>query len=170
MEILQSQLSHEHSLLRTLIDNLPDVIYVKDIEARKVIANRADLEILGCKTEGEAVGKTDADFFPREIAEAFFADDMMVLKTGTPVINREEKAVLPNGETRWLLTTKVPWRTASGKIIGLIGIGRNITDQMKAELKLKDERNLLRTVIDNLPTAFTPRTGRRGKFWPIPPI
>ena len=113
MEILQTQLSHEHSLLRTLIDDLPDVIYVKDAEARKVIANRADLEILGCKTEAEAIGKTDFDFFPREIAEKFFADDMTVIKTGTPVVNREEKAILPNGETRWLLTSKVPWRTAS---------------------------------------------------------
>ncbi len=106
-----------------MIDNLPDGIYVKDTEARKVIANRADVEVLGCKTKAEAVGKTDFNFFPREIAEGFFADDMTVLKTGTPVINREEKAVLPNGETRWLLTTKVPWRTASGKIIGLVGLG-----------------------------------------------
>jgi PAS domain S-box-containing protein len=154
MEILQNQLSHEHSLLRTLIDNLPDGIYVKDAEARKVMSNRADLEVLGCKSEAEATGKTDFDFFPREIAEKFFADDMTVLKTGTPVINREEKAVLPNGEIRWLLTTKAPWRTASGKIIGLIGIGRNITDQMKAEIKLKEERNLLRTVVDNLPDGI----------------
>ena len=164
MDILQTQLSHEHSLLRTLIDNLPDVIYVKDMEARKVIANRADLEILGCKTEAEAIGKSDFDFFPREIAEAFFTDDMTVLKTGTPVINREEKAILPNGETRWLLTTKVPWRTASGKTIGLIGIGRNITDQMKAELKLKDERNLLRTVIDNLPDGIYAKDGQARKI------
>ena len=164
MEILQTQLSHEHSLLRTLIDNLPDGIYVKDAEARKVISNRADLEILGCKTEAEAVGKTDFDFFPREIAERFFADDMTVLKTGTPVINREEKAVLPNGETRWLLTTKVPWRTASGKMIGLIGIGRDITEQMKAEIKLKDERKLLRTLIDNLPDAIYAKDNQARKI------
>ena len=144
----------EQSLLRTLIDNLPDCIYAKDIKARKVIANPADLENLGCKTEAEAIGKTDFDFFPQDLAAGFFADDQTVLQTGQSVINREEKVVLPNGETRWLLTTKVPWRDASGKIIGLVGIGRNVTSQRKAEIKLKEERNLLRTLIDNLPDGI----------------
>jgi PAS domain-containing protein len=65
------ELTSEHSLLRTLIDNLPDCIYVKDTEARKVIANPADLENLGCKTEAEAIGKTDFDFFPKDLAEGF---------------------------------------------------------------------------------------------------
>jgi PAS domain S-box-containing protein len=148
------ELELDHSLLRTLIDNLPDCIYVKDTEARKVIANPADLENLGCKTEAEAIGKTDFDFFPKELAEGFFADDMSVVKTGQPVVNREEKVILPNGETRWMLTTKVPWRDATGKIIGLVGIGRNVTDQRNAEIKLMDERNLLRTVIDNLPDGI----------------
>ena len=168
MDALQTQLSHERSLLRTLIDNLPDGIYAKDIEGRKVIANSADLENLGCKTEEEAVGKTDFDFYPREIAEGFHADDLAVMKTGTPVINREEKVVLPDGETRWLLTTKVPWRDPSGKIIGLIGIGRNITDQMKAEIKLKEERNLLRTLIDNLPDGIYAKDSEARKIMTNP--
>jgi PAS domain S-box-containing protein len=164
MDALQTQLSHERSLLRTLIDNLPDGIYAKDIEARKVIANSADLEVLGCQTEDEAIGKTDFDLFPREIAEGFFADDMSVIKTGKPVINREEKVVLADGETRWLLTSKIPWRDASGKIIGLIGISRNITDQMKVEIKLKDERNLLRTLVDNLPDGIYAKDGEARKI------
>ena len=147
-------LASEHSLLRTLIDHLPDCIYAKDAEARKVIANPADLENLGCKTEADAIGKTDFDFFPRDIAEGFFADDQSVLQTGKPVINREEKVVLPNGETRWLLTTKIPWRDANGKIIGLVGIGRDVTSQVKAETQLKEERNLLRTLIDHLPDSI----------------
>src|ERR1035438_7449790 len=149
-----AELALGRDLFHTLIDNLPDAIYVKDTEARKVIANPADLENLGCKTEAEAIGKTDFDFFPKELAEGFFADDMSVIKTGQPVINREEKVVFANGETRWLLTTKVPWRNASGKIIGLIGIGRNVTSQREAEIQLKAERNLLRTLIDNLPDGI----------------
>jgi PAS domain S-box-containing protein len=147
-------LASEHSLLRILIDNLPDCIYAKDAKARKVIANPADLENLGCRTEAEAIGKTDFDLFPQDLAAGYFADDQSVLQTGQPVVNREEKVVLPNGETRWLLTTKVPWRDASGKIIGLVGIGRNVTHQRKAEIKMKEERNLLRTLIDNLPDGI----------------
>src|ERR1035438_8351508 len=133
------ELTLGRDLFHTLIDNLPDAIYAKDAEARKVIANPADLENLGCKTEADAIGKTDFDLFPPDIAAGFFADDQSVLQTGQPVINREEKVVLPNGETRWLLTTKIPWRDTAGKIIGLIGIGRDVTDQMKAEIKLKEE-------------------------------
>jgi PAS domain S-box-containing protein len=157
-------LAAEHSLLRTLIDNLPDCIYAKDAEARKVIANPADVENLGCKTEADAIGKTDFDLFPPDIAAGFFADDQSVLQTGQPVINREEKVVLPNGETRWLLTTKVPWRDTAGKIIGLVGIGRDVTDQMKAEIKLKEERNLLRTLIDNLPDSIYAKDAEARKI------
>src|SRR5208282_6248431 len=104
------KLEEERNLIRTLIDHLPDCIYAKDAEARKILANPADLKNLGCKTEAEAIGKSDFDLFPKEVAEAFFADDQAVLK-GQPVINREEKVVLPNGEIRWLLTSKIPWRT-----------------------------------------------------------
>jgi PAS domain S-box-containing protein len=157
-------LASEHSLLRTLIDHLPDCIYAKDADARKVISNPADLKNLGCKTEAEAIGKTDFDLFPQDIAEGFFADDLSVLQTGRSVINREEKVVMPNGETHWLLTTKIPWRDASGKIIGLVGVGRDVTSQVKAETKLKEERNLLRTLIDHLPDSIYAKDSEARKI------
>jgi hypothetical protein len=163
-----AELELEHNLFHTLIDNLPDAIYVKDIKARKIIANPADLENLGCKTEAEAIGKTDYDLFPRNIAAGFFADDQSVLQTGKPVINREEKVVLRDGETRWLLTTKVPWRDASGKIIGLVGIGRDVTDHRQAEIKLQEERNLLRTLIDNLPDGIYAKDAEARKIMANP--
>ena len=127
------KLTAERNLLRTVIDNLPDAIYAKDAAARKIMANAGDLKNLGCQTEAEAIGKTDFDLFPKNIADAFFADDQVVLKTGEPVINREEKVIRPDGEVRWLLTTKVPWRDAHGHIIGLVGIGRDITDKKHLE-------------------------------------
>jgi PAS domain S-box-containing protein len=132
----EEALVRERQLLRTLIDHLPDAIYAKDAEARKIMANPADLKNLGCKTEAEAVGKSDFDLFPKQIAEAFFADDQTVLKDGKAIINREEKAVLQNGETRWLLTSKIPWRDASGKIIGLVGVGRDITEKKNLEAEV----------------------------------
>jgi PAS domain S-box-containing protein len=127
------KLTAERNLLRTVIDNLPDCIYAKDAQTRKIMANAGDLKNFGCQTEAEVIGKTDFDLFPKEIAEAFFADDQTVLKTGQPVVNREEKVVRPDGEVRWLLTTKVPWRDAGGNIIGLVGIGRDITDKKHLE-------------------------------------
>jgi PAS domain S-box-containing protein len=149
-----AELAKERLFLRTLIDNLPDAIYAKDIEARKILTNPADLKNLGFKIEDEAVGKTDFDVFPKEIADAFFADDQSVLKEGKPVINREEKIVMPDGVTRWLLTSKIPWRDASGKIVGLVGIGHDITDRKRAGQALEHERKLLRTLIDNIPDSI----------------
>jgi PAS domain S-box-containing protein len=128
------KLEEERNLIRTLIDHLPDAIYAKDADMRKIMANPADLKNLGCKTEAEALGKTDFDFFPKETAAAFLADDQEVLK-GQPVINREEKVVLQNGEIRWLLTSKIPWRT-NGDIIGIVGIGRDITDKKNLEAEV----------------------------------
>ncbi|HZF01594.1 MAG TPA: PAS domain-containing protein [Methylomirabilota bacterium] len=138
---IEIKLEQERNLLRTLIDNLPDCIYAKDAQTRKIMANPADLRNLGCKTEAEAIGKTDFDLFPKEIAEAFFADDQSVLK-GQSVINREEKAVLKTGETHWLLTSKIPWRDANGSIIGLIGIGRDVTDKKNLEAQIAQAQRM----------------------------
>jgi PAS domain S-box-containing protein len=97
------------------------------------MANPADLKNLGCKTEAEVLGKTDFEFFPKEIATKLFEDDQAVLWKGQSLINREEKIVRPAGEVCWLLTTKVPWRDSTGKIIGLVGIGRDITNKKHLE-------------------------------------
>jgi len=150
---METRLKEDRNLLRTLIDNLPDYIYAKDMAARKTLSNAADVRALGCKSEAEVLGKTDFDFFPKDIAEQLYKDDMEVLK-GHPHINREEKIVNAKGDVFWTITTKVPRRDATGNIIGLVGGGRDITRQKEAELRLTAERNLLRTVIDNLPDAI----------------
>jgi PAS domain S-box-containing protein len=133
----ETDLVNERLLLRTLIDNLPDVIYAKDREGRKILANQADLRTIRVKSEAEAIGKSDFDMFPREIAEKFWADDRAVLELGQPVVNREEYFLDENGDKRWLLTCKLPRRDQNGKIIGLIGIGRDITKMKEAEIKLE---------------------------------
>jgi PAS domain S-box-containing protein len=150
---MELKLIAEHNLLRTLIDNLPDGIYAKDAAGRKILANLADLKCFRYKTEAEAIGKTDFDLFPREIAEKFHADDQKVIQ-GQPVINREEYFPGDNGEKRWLLTSKLPLRDQDGKIVGLVGIGRDITEHKQAEESLARERTLLRTLIDNLPDSI----------------
>ncbi|MGO9003032.1 MAG: PAS domain-containing protein [Limisphaerales bacterium] len=147
------ELSKERLLLRTLIDNLPDAIYAKDTAGRKTMANPADLKNLRCQTEAEAIGKSDFDFFPKDIAEKFWADDQKVI-AGKPVINREEYLFDEAGRKRWLLTSKLPLRDQDGKIVGLIGIGRDITKLKKAEEALARERLLLRALIDNLPDCI----------------
>ena len=128
-------LSDHRLLLRTLIDNLPDCIYAKDTAGRKTLANPADLKNLRCKTEADAIGKTDFDLFPADIAAKFCADDQNVFQ-GRPVINREEYFFNETGEKRWLLTSKLPLRDQQGAIVGLIGVGRDITAIKEAEARL----------------------------------
>jgi PAS domain S-box-containing protein len=132
----RAEIFQDHDLLRTVIDNLPDAIYIKDLSARKVMANPAELKNMGCKTEADAVGKNDFDLYPEDLAAKYFADDQSVIQTGLPVINREEKVIAPDGETRWFLSSKIPLRAADGKIVGIVGIGRNITTIKETEAKL----------------------------------
>lgn len=116
-------------MLRTVIDNIPDSIYCKDAACRKTLANAADVRNMGAKSEADVLGKDDFAFFPKEIAEKFFADDQAVIQTGKPVINREEYILDEHGKKRWLLTSKLPLRDRDGQIIGLVGIGRDITER-----------------------------------------
>ncbi|HOT93059.1 MAG TPA: PAS domain S-box protein [Anaerolineae bacterium] len=140
MQALEA-LAQERQLLRTLIDNLPDAIYTKDTQGRKTLANRADLNNIGLPEE-EVLGKTDAELFPPETAAAFMADDEMVLRTGVPILNREEFLVNAHDKHMWQLTSKLPLRDATGQITGLVGIGRDITEQ-KLALEALRERELL---------------------------
>jgi two-component system sensor histidine kinase/response regulator len=148
---IEEKLQEERNLLRTLLDNVPDLIYVKDVQGRKTISNKADMLASGVKTMQEVIGKTDFDTYPAELANKFWADDKFILDTQTPVLNREEPGLDGQGNPVWRVTTKVPLKDGKGQVIGLVGIGRDITEQKKIAESLAVERNLLSTVIDILP-------------------
>jgi PAS domain S-box-containing protein len=127
------ELAEQRNLLRTLIDHLPDSIFFKDIHSRVVIDNVAHAQSLGLHDPAEAVGKTDLDCLPREQAEKFYAAEQELIARGMEYDAEEKIVGLRTGETRWLRTTKVPLRDSSGKIIGLAGINRDITERKKWE-------------------------------------
>lgn len=149
----EETIKYERNLLRTIIDNLPDAVYVKDIKCRKIITNPTDVKNQGMESEKDVIGKTDYDLFPKETADAFFADDQHVLQTGQAVLNREESFTDAENQQHWLLTSKVPIKNEKGEVTGLVGVGRDITKQKIAEERSKYERNLLRALIDNIPDA-----------------
>ncbi len=124
-------LDQERILLRTVIDNLPDSVYAKDVNLRKTLVNTAEMHLMGLSTEEEAIGKDDYAVYPAERADQFRRDDLQVLENGVPILNIEELVEFANGETRWLLTSKLPLRDNEGKIVGLVGIGRDITDRKR---------------------------------------
>ncbi|MFA4923841.1 MAG: PAS domain-containing sensor histidine kinase, partial [Ignavibacteriaceae bacterium] len=139
----EGSLQKERLLLRTVIDNIPDSIYCKDIAGRKTLANVTELSYSGVKTEKEILGKTDFDFYPKELAEGFFSDDQLVIQSGQPILNREEYLLDEKGEKQWLLTSKIPLKDEKGIILGLVGIGRNITARKCAELIIQQQNNQL---------------------------
>jgi PAS domain S-box-containing protein len=151
LRVSEREVRSEKNLLRTLIDNIPDAIYSKDTKLRKVLANPADLYNMHLTSEAEAIGKTDLDLHPKELADKFMADDRFVIESGNPIINREEYVLDENGEVIWLLTSKLPLRNETGKIVGLLGIGRNVTESVKAREEIKklnvelEERVIART-------------------------
>lgn len=136
---------YERNLLRGLIDNLPDAVYVKDKQFKKIIANPVDLTYMGMMSEQEVIGKTDTEIYSKDVAESSLADDQYVFDTGKPYINKEDYFIDNAGKEHWMLNSKVPIKNANGDIIGLVGIGREITDRKKEESRLK----LLESVITN---------------------
>jgi two-component system cell cycle sensor histidine kinase/response regulator CckA len=148
------ELRYERNLFRTVIDNVPDPIYTKDTSCRKTLTNLADLHAMGAHSEDEVLGKDDFEIYPKELAERFFADDWTVIHTGQPIHNREENVPDQDGQNHWFLTSKMPMRDEKGRIIGLLGIGRDITEHKQAEEAVRYERMILRAVIDNVPDSI----------------
>jgi diguanylate cyclase (GGDEF)-like protein/PAS domain S-box-containing protein len=146
----EQELESERNLLRTLVDQLPDRIYVKDTGSRFLLKNLADARAMQAKTTQELVGKTDFDYYPRELAEQYYADDQVVIKSGEPLLNREEPGLGEDGERRWVLTTKMPLKDKQGQIVGLVGIGHDITNRKKVENALQQANQQLTEQIDEL--------------------
>jgi diguanylate cyclase (GGDEF)-like protein/PAS domain S-box-containing protein len=115
---------------------LPDLIYAKDTESRFVIGNIAVARLMGA-TPDELLGKTDFDFYPQELAKQYYADEQEIIRSGQPLINREEPLMDQlTGRKGWLSTTKVPLRNSEGKIVGIVGIGQDITERKRVEEEL----------------------------------
>jgi phosphoserine phosphatase RsbU/P len=133
---MENALARERFLLKTLMDNLPDNIYFKDRESRFIAVNRATVRWFGFEDPADLLGKSDADLFAPEHARAALRDEQEILRTGRPLVNREEKETWPDGRETWVSTTKLPLRDPNGHIIGTFGLSRDITEKKRAEEKL----------------------------------
>jgi len=144
---------HEQYLLHALMNNISDSIYFKDKKNRFVMVNKAKAENSGVTPE-DMIGKTDFDFFPREIARQSFADDNRVMKSGKPVIDKVEEIAHLNKIRHWVSVNKVPWYDEGGKIIGTIGITRDITERQKEEEALRKSQQEFANLFNSSPEAL----------------
>jgi PAS domain S-box-containing protein len=142
-----AQLAKERDLLRTIIDNLPDYIYAKDKQGRFVLNNPAHAKDLGAVSPGAMNGKSDHDYFPRELAEQFLVDEQKVIATGQSVINQEQYRFHSgdkSGLKFWSLTSKVVWRDQNGEVLGTVGITRDIHEVKTVQEALRRSEQKLR--------------------------
>jgi diguanylate cyclase (GGDEF)-like protein/PAS domain S-box-containing protein len=134
---LESALERERGLLRTMIDLIPAKIYAKDAQGRFLACNKLVAREMGTTPEA-VIGKTDFDFFPAAMAEGFFADERAIIKSGQPLIDREELVLdRPSGSVRSISTSKLPVRDSAGHLVGIVGIGRDITESKLAEARIR---------------------------------
>jgi len=128
----EEKLFLERDFLQNLLDNIPDAIYFKDRHNRIIKVNKFYIQGTGLKEE-EIIGKTDFDFFPYDQAKRMFDDDNYVLNTGKPIVGKIERTLLRNGTWNQVITTKIPLYDRKGKIIGTMGITRDMTKYANLE-------------------------------------
>jgi diguanylate cyclase (GGDEF)-like protein/PAS domain S-box-containing protein len=174
----EEALESELTLLRNLIDNVPDRIYAKDSGGRFIICNEAMIRRMGMTSMTELVGKSDFDLLPPEMAQRFHADEQAIIRTGISMINREEPLATEGGSiTRWNLATKVPLLDKQGNRIGVVGVGREITDRKQAEEALRRSEIQLHAILESTADGILAvdnnwnviKTNRRfAELWRIP--
>jgi PAS domain S-box-containing protein len=160
--------NEEKNLLKTLIDNLPINIYIKDMHSRKVRVNRAEIEYMSGLTEQDILGKKDDELYPSEIAANSLKEDQEVLRTGVPMISKETSDRRPDGSLVYLLTSKIPLRNSRNEIFGLLGISYDITKIKEAESALAVNEEKYRKIFENIQDIYY-RTDRKGIVTEISP-
>ncbi|MDA3960792.1 MAG: response regulator [Planctomycetota bacterium] len=144
----------EANLLRTLIEHLPDQIYIKDRRCRFVLNNPEHLQVLGVSKQEQALGKTDHDFFPRELADLYRNDDRLVIEGGRVVLDRVEQVRTASGAECWVSASKVPLRDDQGAIIGLVGMSRDITGRMDDAAAMAGQQRRIAALVAAAPVIL----------------
>ncbi|WP_457582587.1 sensor domain-containing protein [Ensifer canadensis] len=144
-------IADRHYWLETIINHVPDYIYAKDTEGRFLIANQVTVADNGLESLCDIIGKTDFDLHPPHLAEIIATVERRVIETGEPIFGIEERAMVTKGRDRWLMTSKVPLRNKGGKIVGIVGVSRDISDRKAAERLLEGQAHLLEMIANGRP-------------------
>jgi PAS domain S-box-containing protein len=139
----EKALARERNLMRILIDNLPDYVFVKDTEGRFIVTNIANTRYLGKQRPQEVIGRTDFDFFPQDRAEAYRQRDLEIMQNHKDGMSWEQtEEDLKSGRKRWYAITKVPFVDPQDKVLGIAGMIRDITRDKEAtdEMRLANEQ------------------------------
>ena len=132
---------------QSLIDVVPDNLWVKDVESRFVVANRATALRMGHASPQELIGKSDLELCPWETAQKYLADEREVIESGRPMIDSEEYVLAPDGAKVWIATTKAPLRNERGEVVGIIGVSRDVTRRRLADALREGQAEILQMIV-----------------------
>ncbi|WP_133644480.1 PAS domain-containing protein [Zeaxanthinibacter enoshimensis] len=138
----ENKIKESETLLRTVIDNLPLNLYIKDRDSRKTLVNRAECEYLGVSSPEEILGKDDYDLYDKEIADISRQEDLSVMRSLTPIYSRETLNVTSDGSATTFLTSKIPLIGKDGRASGLMGISLDISNLKRQESELRNLINV----------------------------
>jgi two-component system cell cycle sensor histidine kinase/response regulator CckA len=138
----EEALRRSETHLRTLVNTLPDLVWLKDPQGVYLSCNARFESLFGAAAEAIR-GRTDYDFVSRELADFFRKHDLAALAAGGPCVNEEELTFAADGHREILETIKTPMRDASGHVVGVLGIARDITERRRTALALKASERAL---------------------------
>ncbi|TQD25655.1 PAS domain S-box protein [Methanolobus vulcani] len=144
-------LSNNVGQLRALLNTIPDLVWLKDVDGAYLGCNHKFERFFGAK-EAEIIGKTDYDFVDKELADFFRKKDIEALEAEKPSMNEEEITYADDGHKEYLETIKSPMYDSGGQLIGVLGVGRDITERKEAEVKIKNKKEKLFQIINGNPT------------------
>ncbi len=148
----EEALGRERNLLRTLIDTLPDRIWAKDIEGRYSLVNPTFLHHLG-KPVDQVLGKKNSDMWPPDLAAKYDATDQALFQSGQNINGKVEPIIDAAGNRQWTMITKVLLRDSQGQVVGMVGMGRDVTKEIEQEQTLVKERDALREMVKRLQSS-----------------
>lgn len=149
----EKEILEQYLLLESILNGIPDIAWLKDMENRFLAVNEPFAKICG-KTPEELIGKTDYDIWPKQLAERYRVDDLEVITSGRQKRVEEPLAEI-NGGRRWIETIKTPVLNNKGEIIGTTGIARDITERKQIEEELGRYRNELEKLVHERSTELT---------------
>ena len=175
IEARQAEIEGQRTLLRTVIDAIPDTVFIMDEDGRFVLRNETAV-----RDQRERAGRdveTLFDLYPSELAERLLVEDRRLMATGESVVGAEYESVMADGQVHTMEATKVPLRAPGGVVTGVVGVVRDVTDKKEAEAALVaakeaaeererevvEQRRLLRVVIDTIPD-YIYAMDREGRF------
>lgn len=150
----KQQLERERYLLRSLIDAFPDKIFARDLNRTYLVVNKAMAEWVGVDSPEEMIGRTPADYFPEAVVTAGKAEDARIIESRQGVLHREWDLEMHPGDLRHFITTKVPLFDADGKMWGIVGMDRDVTEQVRAKQQVLQAEQRMQAMIDNSPAVI----------------